>query len=152
MASKLRLVVILTILCFTAFAQSRSEPQEILKLDTALVTFPVLVSERNDVYLPDLKKEEFQIYEDGTLQDIAFFAALKEPFHVVLMLDTSGSTQEKFGQIQQAAAAFIDQLQTADRVKIISFDDEVRDWGDFTNNRTELKKVLADMQPGRLDA
>jgi hypothetical protein len=149
MAAQIRLVGIILVICFAAFAQAREESQEVIKIDTALVTFPVIVSDRNDVYLPDLKKEEFQLYEDGTLQDIAFFAAIKEPFHVVLMLDTSGSTQEKLAQIQQAASAFVDQLQPADRVKIISFDDEVRDWGNFTNNRRELKQAIADLQPGK---
>ena len=122
---------------------------EVIKIDTALVTFSVIVSNPNDLYLPDLKRDEFQIYEDGKLQEIAFFATIKEQFHVVLMLDTSGSTREKIGQIQQAASAFVDQLQAADRIKLISFDDEVREWGNFTNNRQELKASIADMQPGK---
>ncbi|MBL8206893.1 MAG: VWA domain-containing protein [Blastocatellia bacterium] len=122
---------------------------DVLKIDTALVTFSVIVSDTNDVYFPDLKRDEFQIYEDGKLQELAFFAAVKEPFHVVLMLDTSGSTQEKLSQIQQAAAVFVDQLQPADRIKLISFDDEVREWGNFTNSRAELKASIADLQPGK---
>ena len=66
-------------------------------------------------------------YEDGVEQKLVFFATIKEPFHVVLMLDTSASTQEKLGEIQRAAKAFVAQLQPADRVKVISFDDEVHD-------------------------
>lgn len=122
---------------------------DVLRIDTALVTFSVIVSNTNDIYFPDLKREEFQIFEDGRLQEIAFFASVKEPFHVVLLLDTSGSTQEKLGQIQQAAATFVDQLQPADRIKVISFDDEIHEWGNFTNNRTDLKASIADMQPGK---
>lgn len=149
MATKLRFAGIIALLCLSALAQQRDESQETLKIDTSLVTFPVIVSDRNDVYVPDLKKEEFQIYEDGVLQDLAFFAAIQEPFNVVLMLDTSGSTQEKLGQIQRAASVFVDQLQPADRIKLISFDDEVREWGNFTNNRGELKKAIADLVPGK---
>ncbi len=132
--------------------ESRLQAQsndEVLKIDTALVTFSVIVSDTNDVYLPDLRKDEFQIYEDGKLQELVFFTAIKEPFHVVLLLDTSGSTQEKLSQIQQAAAAFVNQLQAADRIKLISFDDEVREWGNFTNNRNDLKASIADLQPGK---
>lgn len=127
-------------------AQSQDE---VLKIDTALVTFSVIVSDASDVYVPDLNKAEFQIYEDGKLQEIAFFSTIKEPFHVVLMLDTSGSTEEKLSQIQQAASAFVDQLQPLDRIKLISFDDEVHEWGNFTNNRKELKSSIADMKPGK---
>lgn len=149
MASKFSIVIILALLCLGLFAQQRDEAQEVLKIDTALVTFPVIVSDRNDVYVPDLKQSDFQIFEDGVAQDIAFFAALKEPFHVVLMLDTSGSTEEKLGHIQRAASTFVEQLQPADRVKIISFDDEVRDWGNFTGNRGELKNAISEMVPGK---
>ena len=149
MPGKLRFVGIIALVCLGALAQQRDESQEVLKIDTAVVTFPVIVSDRNDVYLPDLKREEFQIYEDGILQDLAFFATIQEPFNVVLMLDTSGSTQEKLGQIQRAAAAFVDQLQPADRIKIISFDDEVREWGNFTNNRADLKNAIADTVAGK---
>ena len=130
------------------FAQDKDK-EEVLKIDTSLVTIPVIVSDRNDVYLPDLKQADFQIYEDGKLQEISFFAPVKEPFNVVLMIDTSGSTQEKIRDIQNAASIFVNQLQPADRIKIISFDDEVRDWGNFTNSRTELKKIINDLQPGK---
>ncbi len=148
----IRLCLFCGTLLFLLGLESRLKAQSndaVIKIDTALVTFSVIVSDTNDVYLPDLKRDEFQIYEDGKLQEIAFFTTIKEPFHVVLMLDTSGSTREKMGQIQQAAAAFVDQLQPADRIKLISFDDEVREWGNFTNNRTELKASIADMQPGK---
>lgn len=132
----------------TVLAQEKDK-EEILKIDTSLVTIPVIVSDRNDVYLPDLKQADFQIYEDGKLQEISFFAPIKEPFNVVLMIDTSGSTQEKIREIQNAASIFVNQLQPADRVKIISFDDEVHDWGNFTNSRTELKKIINDLEPGK---
>ena len=132
----------------TVLAQEKDK-EEILKIDTSLVTIPVIVSDRNDVYLPDLKQSDFQIYEDGKLQEISFFAPIKEPFNVVLMIDTSGSTQEKIRDIQNAASIFVNQLQPADRIKIISFDDEVRDWGNFTNSRTELKKIINDLEPGK---
>ena len=148
----IRLCLFCGTLLFLLGLESRLKAQSndaVIKIDTALVTFSVIVSDTNDVYLPDLKRDEFQIYEDGKLQEIAFFATIKEPFHVVLMLDTSGSTQEKLGQIQQAAAAFVNQLQPADRIKLISFDDEVREWGNFTNNRAELKASIADIQPGK---
>ncbi len=139
-------VLLLVGLGTTLLSQSQDE---VLKIDTALVTFSVIVSDTNDVYVPDLRKEELQIYEDGKLQEIAFFTTIKEPFHVVLMLDTSGSTEEKLGQIQQAASAFVDQLQSADRIKLLSFDDEIHEWGGFTNNRAELKASIAQMQSGK---
>jgi hypothetical protein len=65
------------------------------------------------------------------------------------MLDTSASTQEKLTAIQRAAAAFIEQLQPGDLVKVISFDDQVRDLNDFTSDRVLLKAAINNTRPGQ---
>jgi len=64
------------------------------------------------------------------------------------MLDTSSSTQDKLSLIQKAASAFIDQLQPADRVKVISFDDRVRDLNEFTNNRETVRNAIYSTRSG----
>ena len=119
-------------------------PQDIetLKTDTNLVGVPVIATDRSGLYVPDLTREEFTIFEDGVKQDVAFFATVTAPFHVVLMLDTSASTQEKLRVIREAAKAFIGLLQPADRVKIISFDEAVRDLNEFTNDRMTLVAAI----------
>jgi len=96
----------------------KDEPQDVesLKTDNNLVTVPVIATTRDGIYIPDLRQEEFSIAEDGQQQEIAFFATVNAPFHVVLMLDTSASTEGKLGEIKRAAAAFVEQLQNADRV------------------------------------
>lgn len=127
------------------------EPQELdtLKTDTDLVTVPVTATDHGGLYITDLRKEEFAISEDGVPQEIAFFGKVAAPFHVVLMLDTSSSTQDKLKQIQQAANAFVEQLQPADRVKVISFDDEVKDLNEFTNNRETLRRAIDGTRSGQ---
>jgi Mg-chelatase subunit ChlD len=120
-----------------------------LKIETDLVTVPVIATDRNGLYIPDLLKNDFSISEDGVPQEIAFFATISVPFHVVLMLDTSASTQEKLGLIQQAAVAFVEQLQSRDRVKVISFDDQVHDLNEFTNDRTILKSAINRVRSGQ---
>ena len=127
------------------------EPQNVdtIKTDTNLVTVPVIAADANGTYVPDLSKEEFTIAEDGVKQEIAFFAQISAPFNVVLMLDTSASTQENLTQIQQAAYAFVQQLQAADRVKVISFDDKLNDLNEFTNDRNILKAAINRTRSGQ---
>ena len=125
------------------------DPQEVLKTDTNLVTVPVIAVNSDGVYIPDLTKAEFGVEEDGVKQEISFFATVTEPFHVVLMLDTSASTREKLSLIRQAAIAFVDQLQPEDRVKVISFDDEVRDLNEFTGDRAVLQSAINRTAPGQ---
>ncbi len=121
---------------------------ETVKIDTNLVTVPVIASSRTGSYIADLTKEEFKVSEDGVAQQIAFFATVNAPFHVVLMLDTSAGTEEKLGQIQQAAIAFVDQLSARDRVKVVSFDNDVRDLNEFTSDKTVLRGVIKQTRSG----
>jgi len=127
------------------------EPQDIetLKTDTDLVTVPLIANDSNGMYITDLRQEEFAILEDGVAQQIAFFGKVAAPFHVVLMLDTSSSTQDKLRDIQQAAFTFVQQLQDADRVKVISFDDKVNDLNEFTSDREILRSAIYKTKSGQ---
>ena len=127
-----------------------NEPEDIetLKTDTDLVTVPLIATDRNGLYVTDLRLDEFKISEDGVPQEIAFFGKSAAPFHVVLMLDTSSSTKDHLGQIQQAAYFFVQQLQPLDRVKIISFDDKVNDLNEFTSDREVLRAAINGTRPG----
>jgi Mg-chelatase subunit ChlD len=162
----LSIFLVVAIALTTAFAQSKpgqtpnppkppvetppNEPQDIetLKIDTDLVTVPVIATNRDGLYITDLRQEEFIITEDDVAQEIAFFGKVAAPFHVVLMLDTSSSTQDKLRQIQQAAFTFVQQLQPADRVKVISFDDKIRDLNEFTNDREVLRTAINGTRSG----
>jgi Mg-chelatase subunit ChlD len=132
--------------------QENAEPQtdlDTIKVNTDLVMVPVIATDLNGLYIPDLQAKEFSLEEDGTKQEIAFFGTVSAPFHVVLMLDTSASTQEKLGLIQQAAIAFVGQLQSGDRVKVISFDEEIRDLNEFTSDRVILRAAINKTRPGQ---
>lgn len=125
------------------------DEQEVLKTDTNLVTVPVIAANVDGNYVADLRQEEFTVSEDGVKQEVAFFAAVSAPFHVVLLLDTSASTREKLNMIRRSAITFVEQLQPGDRVKIISFDDKVRDLSEFTNDRSLLRSAINKTEPGQ---
>jgi Mg-chelatase subunit ChlD len=127
---------------------NKSDEVETLKTETDLVTVPVIATDRTGIYITDLKKEDFGIEEDGVKQEVAFFGTVAKPFQVVLLLDTSASTRENLGQIQQAAYSFVQQLQPADRVKIISFDEQIRDLNEFTSNRETLRLAINSTRSG----
>src|SRR4030095_11275829 len=65
-----------------------------------------------------------------------------------LLLDTSASTEGKLVSIRKAAATFVEQLQSGDRVKVISFDAELRELCDFTNDRAVLRAAIYKTAPG----
>jgi len=143
-----RIFSVSSVLFVFAVALTVSQEIETLKTDTDLVTVPVIATAIGGLYITDLRKDEFAITEDGVTHDIAFFGKVAAPFHVVLMLDTSASTRDKLRQIQQAAYTFVQQLQPADRVKVISFDNKVRDLNEFTSNRETLRTAINSTQSG----
>lgn len=136
------------ILIGISVAITAAQEVETIKTDTNLVTVPVIATSVNGLYIADLSKDEFKIWEDGVAHEIAFFGKIAAPFHVILMLDTSASTKDKLRQIQNAAYVFIQQLRPADRVKIISFDDQVRDLNEFTSDRETLKDAINSTRSG----
>ena len=153
------LIVSLVLSASVAGAQNSQDPKPVnrpspeqdvdtLKIDTNLVTVPVIASSRTGSYIADLKKEEFKLTEDGVAQEIAFLASVDAPFYVVLMLDTSNSTQEKLPLIQRAAIAFLDQIGPNDKVKVISFDGELHNWNDFTSDKTILRSAISKTRKG----
>lgn len=121
---------------------SISDDEDIVRINTTLVSVPVSVMDRNGRYAAHLRKEDFRIYEDGVEQQIANFSAVEKPFTIALLLDASGSTRLRFQDIQAAAIAFIDQLRPADRVIVISFGDRVQVLAEATGNREVLRKAI----------
>jgi len=131
-------------------AEEVEDDGEAVRVETNLVTLPVIVSDRGGRYVPDLKAEEFNVSEDGAEQKVSFFATVSEPFHVVLLIDTSASTTaEKMRQVQDAAVTFVNNLQPDDRVKVVSFDDDVRVLSDFTGDRAALASAIRATRPGK---
>ncbi|HEX5835922.1 MAG TPA: VWA domain-containing protein [Pyrinomonadaceae bacterium] len=115
---------------------------DIIRVNTTLVTIPVSVMDRDGRYVPNLLKDDFRIWEEGVEQDVAFFQSVDKPFSVVLMLDTSPSTQFRLEDIQDAATTFVSQLRPDDRVMVVSFNDDIKVLSEFTTDRSKLERAI----------
>jgi len=127
--------------------QKPSEEQAV-RLNTTLVQVPAVVTDRSGRFVSDLSRSDFTLYEEGKRQDIAFFAAVKQPFSAVLVLDTSNSAQDRLKAIQRAAVDFTSHLRPGDRMMVISFDNEVRNLTEFTEDRSELELAIRGTESG----
>ncbi|MEP6944904.1 MAG: VWA domain-containing protein [Acidobacteriota bacterium] len=115
---------------------------EVLKVETNLITIPVSVYDRNGLYIPGLKQEDFKIFEDGKEQNVAYFGTTDKPFTVVLLIDTSPSTAYKIEEIHDAAIAFVDQLKPQDSVMVIEFNENIRVRAEPTNDREAIYRAI----------
>ena len=113
-----------------------------LRVNTTLVTVPVSVMDRNGKYIPNLQRRDFHVFDNGVEQRVAYFATVDQPFTVVLLIDTSGSTEFSMDEIQNAAISFVNQLKDQDRVMVMSFDDQIRVLSEPTSNRDDLTRAI----------
>jgi VWFA-related protein len=121
---------------------SGSDAEAVVKVETSLITIPVSVFDRHGLYIPNLKKEDFKIFEDGKEQVIEYFGTSEKPFTVVLLLDTSPSTEYEIDEIREAAKAFVDQLKPQDKVMVIEFDGNVHVLTEATGDRPTIYKAI----------
>lgn len=124
------------------------DENEIIKVETNLVTMPVSVLDRDGRYVSGLQQRDFQVFENGIEQKVDYFQSVEMPFTVVMLIDVSPSTQFRIDEIQNAAITFIDQLRPNDRVMVISFDENVKVLSPVTNNRNQLKNAIRSLQFG----
>lgn len=94
---------------------------DVIRVDTQLITVPVVVRDQHGQPITGLRASDFQLYEDNRPQTLATFATSDAPFEVALLLDTSGSTRTEIALIRSAAYAFIESLRPGDRVAVLSF-------------------------------
>ncbi|HKV32686.1 MAG TPA: VWA domain-containing protein [Pyrinomonadaceae bacterium] len=115
---------------------------DVIRTDTALVTVPVTVLDRNGRYVPMLRREQFRISENGVDQKIAYFATTDAPISVILLIDTSGSTHFRLDDIQHAAITFVSKLKDNDSVMVMSFDDRIDVQCKATTDRKEIERAI----------
>jgi VWFA-related protein len=125
-----------------AAAASDKDEDEAVSLKAALVNMNVSVTTRAGLALGNLKKEDFQITENGDNQSIEFFAPASTPFNLVLVIDLSGSIKDKLDIIKSAALKFLDVLGSQDKVAVVAFTDEIRVVSQLTSDRDELKRRI----------
>src|SRR5215210_5568961 len=123
----LLLLGVLVIVGSLSAQTGKNDGDEVLRIDTQLVEVPLVVTDKSGKPLLNLKQNNFAIYENGKLQEVAEFFSTAAPFEVALLLDTSGSTRSDLAVIQRAAENFINSLRPGDRVSIIAFKSYVED-------------------------
>jgi VWFA-related protein len=115
---------------------------------TRTVRVPVSVLDNVGQPVLGLKGDDFQVSEDGKRQKVTLFSGERRPLRLALALDLSRSMDNKIRQVEEALRHFIDILEPADEIMVITFSDRVRILQDFTSDRERLATVLDRLEPG----
>ncbi|MDX6693751.1 MAG: Ca-activated chloride channel [Blastocatellia bacterium] len=121
------------------FAPQAQETIDTIRIDTELVDLSVGVI-GHDPQRPvgELQQKDFQVFENGSPQEIAFFASAATPFDLVLLLDLSGSITDKLDLVRKSARRFVEAARPTDRIAIVTFTNEARIVSPLTSDRAEL--------------
>ena len=118
------------------------------KTGTKLVSLFVTVADAQKRLVPDLTKDDFEVFDNDKPQPLIFFANEVQPITVVVMLDTSGSMTGSIALLRSAAEQFLIRLLPADKGRVGAFNDKIQFSAHFTNNRDELVSDVKELDYG----
>ena len=127
---------------------SRAPVEVVTAVAPQLMRVNASVTDRHGRAIPGMRDADFSVYEDGSQRTIVNVTPTNEPFNLVLLLDVSGSVEERIDFIRKAARDFLRTASPQDRISIISFHDDIQVISDFTRDRGLLSKKLDDLDAG----
>jgi Ca-activated chloride channel family protein len=119
----------------------------VIKKNVNLVLVPVSVTDTMQRLVTGLGQENFQVYEGKKAQEIRHFSSEDVPVSIGIIVDSSGSMNDKMERVREAVKQFCAAANVQDEFFMITFSDQPRLASDFTNAPEEIEKELLFMQP-----
>lgn len=119
-----------------------AQDDDVINVESSLVILNATVTDANGKPTNGLKETQFKVFEDGEEQKLDFFEAEKTPFAAVILIDTSGSMEQRVSMARAAAISFLDGLRPDDVAAIYNFDSKVSLVQDFSNSRDISDRVF----------
>jgi Ca-activated chloride channel family protein len=117
----------------------------VLHTDVEEVVLNATVLEGNKL-VPDLKKEDFEIFEDGVKQSLISFQHTDLPVSIALVVDNSGSMSRKRPSVNKSALDLIQASNPQDEAFVVNFSDEAFIDQEFTSDVNKLRDGLGHIE------
>jgi VWFA-related protein len=142
----MRVRAIFCVLLITALAAGLvyAAPPGQIRVQVNLVNLFATVRDKHKAVVTGLKQDDFQVYEDGQLQEITNFSAESNlPITLGMLLDTSGSEYYMLSAVKDAASRFLARvMRKGDLSMVMTFDTDVDLLADFTEDRSRLDRAI----------
>ena len=114
-----------------------------LRVDVPVVSVDVgVILEKTHQFVPNLKEDNFRVFEDGKPQEITHFQQVRAPITAVLLVEFASTSWYFIEDMENAAYAFTQQLQPNDYVAVVTYDMHTQILTDFTQNKVEVMNAL----------
>jgi VWFA-related protein len=146
-----RMIMALCLLTIALPARSQDPPEEqvpTFRTGVDVVNIFFTVKDKKGTLIPNLKKEDFQIFEDGKPQTIKYFSSETNlPLTLGMLVDTSGSMAAVLPVEKEIGGIFIRQImREKDLAFLINFDVNVELANDMTSSSREIARALNEVK------
>jgi len=142
--------LVLVLLC-PAPAQPQDAPEQapsVIQVNVDLVMVDATVKTKAGKIIDGLKKEDFELREDGVPQKIDIFSRDELPLNVALVLDLSDSIGPFLGPLREAANTALSSLKPEDEVALFTFATEAELRVPFTQDKSQIADQIKDFKVG----
>jgi Ca-activated chloride channel homolog len=125
-----------------------SAQRPVFKSAVEMVPLTVTVTDTKGKYVAGLTGDDFEVFEDGVQQELAFFASEEVPLDVALLLDTSGSMHVDLPLVKSAATGLVARLRTTDRAIVVDVKESTGIAQTLTSDRDAIARAIRNLSAG----
>ncbi|MBZ5642017.1 MAG: VWA domain-containing protein [Acidobacteriia bacterium] len=136
--------------CISARAQDQGNDQGsgAIRVNVNLVDLDATVKTKDGRIMDGLKKEDFEVREDGVAKKIELFSRDELPLRVALVLDLSDSIEPFLGPLRDAATTTLSALKPEDEVALFTFSTEAQLNLPLTLDKTKIADQIGSFRTG----
>lgn len=129
-------------------AHAQEPPQGVIRVGVNLVLVDATVKTKAGQSMSELKKEDFELREDGVTQNIDIFSRDELPLDVALVLDLSDSIGPFLGPLRDAANTALAALKPDDEVALFTFSTDAQLRVPFTTDKAAIANQISTFRAG----
>src|ERR1700676_5008621 len=128
--------------------QAQDQGSGAIRVDVNLVVLDATVKTKDGQIMANLKKEDFEVREDGVAKKIELFSRDELPLNVALVLDLSDSIGPFLAPLRDAAATTLAALKPEDEVALFTFSTEAELRVPLTKDKTQIAEQISSFKAG----
>lgn len=114
-----------------------------IRVDVPIVNLDVnVLLDKTHQFVPGLKQPNFQVIEDGVVQQVQTVRIAQTPITAVMLLEFAANSYYFINDMQNAAVSFFRTLKPDDYIAVITYDLRTHILTDFTNNQQIVADAL----------
>jgi Ca-activated chloride channel homolog len=135
--------------CFLPIpSTAQDQGQDAIRVDVNLVMIDTTVKNKTGQIMAGLKKDDFEVREDGAAKKLTVFGRDEFPLNVALVLDLSDSIGPFLGPLRDAATTALAALKSEDEVALFTFSTEAQLSAPFTKDKAKIAEQINTFKAG----